>query len=95
MKANTHKIDIKHNLDVSKPNFLYFIKNMDKELCQWIQYSGVEIDGGNIFFKFKSSQNSLNFKVYGGVNINNVYYILRGKYTEIYDFFEKIKYHNI
>ena len=86
--------DINHNLEVAKPNFLYFIKNMDKELSQWIQYNGVEIDGSKIFFKFKSSQNSLNFKVYGGVNKNNIYYLLRGKSNEIYDFFKKLKYEN-
>ena len=84
--------DIKHNLEVAKPNFLYFIKNMDQELYQWIQYNGVEIEGSKIFFKFKSSQNSLNFKVYGGVNINDIYYLLRGKSNEIYDYFKKLKY---
>lgn len=87
--------EISHNLNVAKPNFLYFIKNMDKELSQWIQYSGVEIDGSKIFFKFKSSQNSLNFKVYGGVNINDIYHLLSGKSNEIYDFFKRLKYENI
>lgn len=86
--------DYNHNLEVAKPNFLYFIKNMDRELSQWIQYNGVEIDGSKIFFKFKSSQNSLNFKVYGGVNINDIYYLLSGKSNEIYDFFKKLKYEN-
>ena len=86
--------DINHNLEVAKPKYLYFIKNMDKELSQWIQYNGVEIDGSKIFFKFKSSQNSLNFKVYGGVNINDIYHLLSGKSNEIYDFFKKLKYEN-
>ena len=63
---------------------------MDKELSQWIQYNGVEIDGSKIFFKFKSSQNSLNFKVYGGVNMNDIYRLLMGKSNEIYDFFRII-----
>lgn len=85
---------IYHNLDVAEPKFLYFIKNMDMELSQWIQYNGVEIDDDKIFFTFKSSQNSLNFKVYGGVNTEDVYYNLRGKFNKIYDFFENLKYEN-
>lgn len=87
--------DINYNLEIAKPNFLYFIKNMDKELSQWIQYNGVEVDGSDIFFKFKSSQNSLNFKIYGGVNINEIYYLLSGKTNEIYNFFKKLKYENL
>ena len=83
---------INHNLEVAKPNFLYFIKNMDEELYRWIQYNGVEIDGSRIFFKFKSSQNSLSFKVYAGVNIGDIYYLLNGKTNEIYNFFKKLKY---
>ena len=87
--------DINYNLEIAKPNFLYFIKNMDRELSQWIQYNGVEVDGSDIFFKFKSSQNSLNFKIYGGVNINEIYYLLSGKSNEIYNFFKKLKYENL
>lgn len=87
--------DINYNLEIAKPNFLYFIKNMDRELSQWIQYNGVEVDGSDIFFKFKSSQNSLNFKIYGGVNINEIYYLLSGKTNEIYNFFKKLKYENL
>jgi len=86
--------DINHNLEVAKPNFLYFTKNMNQELSQWIQYNGVEKDGSKIFFKFKSSQNSLNFKVYGGVDVNNIYELLSGKSNEIYEYFKKLKYDN-
>lgn len=87
--------DIIHNLEVAKPRFLYFIKNMDKELAQWIQYNGVEVEGSSIYFKFKSSQSSLNFKVYGGVDVDNIYYLLGGRTTEVYDFFKELKYENI
>lgn len=83
--------NISHNLTVAKPNFLYFIKNMDKELFQWLQYNGVELEGSQIYFKFKSSQNSLSFKVYAGVNVNDTYHLLRGKTIEVYDFFAKLK----
>ena len=94
INESNDKRDINYNLEIAKPNFLFFIKNMDKELSQWIQYNGVEIDGSDIFFKFKSSQNSLNFKIYGGVNINEIYYLLSGKSNEIYNFFKKLKYEN-
>ena len=84
--------DINHNLQIAKPSFLYFIKNMDKELTQWMQYNGVEIEDSKIFFKFKSSRNSLSFRVYGGVNINDIYFLLNGKSNDIYDFFKELKY---
>lgn len=95
ISENNNMKDISHNLEVAKPRFLYFIKNMSPELSQWIQYNGVEIDGSKIFFKFKSSQNSLSFKVYGGVNVNDVYYLLNGKSNEIYEYFRNLKYENI
>lgn len=87
--------DITHNLEVAKPMFLYYIKNMDIELSRWIQYVGVDNERGKIFFKFKSSQNSLNFKVYAGVNINNTYEALRGESNKIYEYFRNIKYENM
>ena len=94
INENDNMRDINHNLEVAKPNFLYFTKNMNQELSQWIQYNGVEKDGSKIFFKFKSSQNSLNFKVYGGVDVNNTYELLSGKSNEIYEYFKKLKYDN-
>jgi hypothetical protein len=83
---------INHNLEVAKPAFEFFVKNMNKELAQWIQYNGVEIDGSKIYFKFKSSQNSLNFKVYAGVNVGNIDTLLLAKTNEIYSYFRTIKY---
>ncbi len=83
--------NINDNLEVAKPNFLYFTKNMNQELLQWIRYDGVEMEHDIIFFKFKSSENSLNFKVYGGININNTYELLKGKSTEIYEYFNNLK----
>ena len=87
--------DISHNLEVAKPGFLYFIKNMDAELSQWIQYYGVSLKGKTIFFNFKSSQNSLSFSVYGGVNAGDVHDLLKGKTNEIYQFFKDLKYENL
>ena len=80
-----------YHLDLAKPNFLYFIKNINNEISQYIQYIGLENDNGKIYFKFKSSQNSLNFKIYAGQDINNSYYILKSKTNEIYHFFRKLK----
>jgi hypothetical protein len=90
------KIDkkIEHNLKIAEPMFLYFINNMDTELSQWIHYNGVELEGSQIYFNFKSSQNSLSFKVYGGVNVNNSFFALKGKTNEVFEFFKKLKYEN-
>ena len=82
---------IQHNLEVAKPRFLYFIRNMNYELRQWIQYRGVEVEGSSIYFKFKSSQNSLSFEVYAGVNIGDIEWLLDAHSNEIYDFFKQLK----
>jgi hypothetical protein len=83
---------IQHNLNVAKPSFLSFIKNIHPDMARWIQYVGVEDENGSIIFKFKSSQNSLRFEVYGGVSINNIFELLRGSSNEIYEYFKKLKY---
>ncbi len=85
---------IEHNLKITEPIFLYFIKNMDYELSRGIQYNGVELEGRLIYFKFKSSQNSLSFKIYGGIDVNNAFTKLKGKTNEIFEFFRKLKYEN-
>lgn len=88
---------IQHNLNVAKPLFLSFIKNMNPELSRWIQYCGVkDTDGfdnkGRIIFMFQSSRNSLRFEVYGGVSTNGTIELLRGSSNEIYDYFRELKY---
>lgn len=85
---------IEHNLKISEPMFLYFVKNMGTELSRGIQYNGVELEGRLIYFKFKSSQNSLSFKIYGGIDVNNAFTKLKGKTNEIFEFFRKLKYEN-
>jgi hypothetical protein len=84
-------MEISHNLEVAKPNFLYFINNMNPELARWVQYSGIETEGSRIIFNFKSSQNSLNFSIYGGVNTNQIDQILRSKSNDIYNYFRNLK----
>jgi hypothetical protein len=86
---------IEHNLEVAKPMFAYFIKNMSSELAQWIQYKGAEVDGSRLYFKFKSSQNSLSFKVYAGVNVGDVEMLLNVNSNDIYNYFREIKYNII
>ncbi len=83
--------DISHNLELATPMFLYFIKNINKELAKCIQYRGVELDNDNIIFNFKSSQNTLSFKVYGGINVNNAYECLKSKTNHIYNYFKILK----
>ncbi len=87
--------DIGHNLRVASPAFLRFITNMDSSLSRWIQYRGVENDRGSLYFLFKSSQNSLNFKVYAGVNIHDIYDRLDIRFNDIYHYFRDLKYANI
>ena len=86
---------INYFLQVCEPMFLYFIKNMRPELSEFIQYNGVELEGDQIYFKFKSSQNSLCFKIYGGLNTGNSFYLLKGKTNEIFNFFANLKRNNI
>ena len=85
--------NITHNLNVATPEFKYFIENMNPEISQWFQYYGVEIENeSSIRFKFKSSQKNLFFTIYAGVNTDNIYFLLRGKSNEIYNYFRNLKY---
>jgi hypothetical protein len=88
--------DIQYYLEVANPEFLMFIKNMNKGLSKWIQYTGYDIEKNRIYFNFKSSQNSLNFKVYAGVFLNdNLQYLFNSNYNNIYYYFKELKYSNI
>lgn len=88
--------DIMHNCRVAEPTFLFFIKNMKLELARWIQYNGVTIENGGVYFNFKSSQNSLNFQVYAGVCTHELLETtLLANSNFIYGYFRAIKYENI
>lgn len=81
-----------HNLEIAKPRFIYFIDNMGEALASGIQYSGVELCAGEqLYFKFKSSQHSLRFEVYCGVNTDGMYERLKGKTKDLYDYFRDLK----
>jgi hypothetical protein len=82
---------ITYNLEVAKPQFLFYIKNMSQELSQWIQFNGIEQNGESLFFNFKSSQNSLTFKIYAGVYHLDTFYLLRSRTNVIYEYFKKLK----
>lgn len=84
-------MDIEHNLEVAKPSFLYFVENMTLELRQWIQYTGVLVESNRLYFTFKSSQNSMNFKVWAGVNVLDIEFKLLAKSGEIYNYFKDLK----
>ncbi len=83
------KIDT--NINIAQKEFIDITKNLTKECLYYIQFKGVILENDFIYFNFKSSQNSINFKVYGGVNINDIYLTLKGKTNYIYTFFEQIK----
>lgn len=83
------KIDT--NINIAKTEFINITKNLTKECLYYIQFRGVILKNDNVYFNFKSSQNSINFKIYAGVNINDIYFTLKGKTDYIYTFFEQIK----
>ena len=95
MQDNDELRDIRHNLKVAEPSFLTFIKGMDKSLSKWIQYNGVREENSKLFFMFKSSNSSIMFEVYAGVNVNDIFYLLRSNSNAIYDYFRELKYSNI
>ena len=77
------KTDISQNLAIVKPSFMYVIENMTYDMAQWIQYQGVYAKGARLYFKFKSTSNSLRFDVPAGFNINNIIYSMKGRTHEI------------
>lgn len=83
---------INYSLELVTPSFLSYLKNFDKDFAKWIQYVGCYNDKDRIYFKFKHSQNSLNFECYAGENINNMDLFLKGKTNDIYEYFKKLKY---
>lgn len=91
-KKQTMFKDIEHNLKCAEPAFRKFIYNIDPLLSKWIQYTGTQIEGSQLYFTFKSSQNSLSFKVYAGVNIGNTEFLINAQSNEIYEYFKSLKY---
>ena len=82
---------IEHNLKVAKPTYLTFLKAIDPAMFRWVQYVGLEASDRGLFFKFKSSQNSLSFTTYAGVNVGDTSFLLLGRSDEIYKYFKAIK----
>lgn len=78
-------------MKVAKPIYLTFLKAINPAMFRWVQYVGLEVDERGLFFKFKSSQNSLSFTTYAGANVNNTEELLRGRTNEIYDYFKALK----
>lgn len=78
---------LQYNLEVAKPAFIRMMKELNPKAGRWIQYVGHEIKGNTIFFKFKSSQNSMSFEVYGGYIAVEAYI----PYAEIYQYFKEVK----
>jgi hypothetical protein len=85
---------VQHNLDIAKPIFLNYQTNINWDMFKWIQYKGFEVADNGLYFIFKSSQNSLSFKVYAGVNTNDITTTLLSKSNEIYNYFRELKYSN-
>lgn len=82
--------NLEHYLNVSEKGFLFFIDNMNKELAQWMQYKRPIFERSHVFFEFKSSQNSLSFKVYAGIAMPSDVGMIKGNLINIDDFFERL-----
>ena len=66
--------------------------------AKWIQYAGVEVENEAIYFKFKSSQNSIEFKFFVHTEIDGDFtlsLILNAHYMEIYEYFRNLKYETL
>jgi hypothetical protein len=89
-------MSIQHNINVAKPSFERFIKFMHPELSRWIQYCGFEIvDENKTMFIFRSSSDSLEFKVYAGIAMPDIEFDLRSGHNDIYEYFRTLKYNII
>ena len=76
----------------AEKQFRTFIKAIDPSISRWIQYRGFEVEGSYIVFVFKSSQNSLTFKVRSGVKVGDIEFILHMHSNMIYLYFRGLKY---
>ena len=83
---------INHSLELVTPLLLNYLENFSKDFSKWVQYVGCYEEHGKIYFKFKHSQNSLNFECYAGENIDNLEMFLKVRNNEIYEYFKKLKY---
>ena len=85
-------VKIEHNVDLARPYFLEYCKQLAPGALKWIQYKGYEVEKGKIYFLFKSSQNSLRFKVGAGLLLNPEYeYYFRGNSAKLYEYFKSLK----
>ena len=83
---------IQYHLDVAKPLFIRVMRDeIQPKAGRWIQYQGYEIIGDTVYFRFKSSQNSLSFLVYGGLMNPNLEGDISFLYSEIYEYFKALK----
>jgi len=59
---------IQTNLDMAKPMFEFYLKNINWEIAQWLYLEKAIIKDHRIWFYFKSSSISMEFRIYGGSN---------------------------
>lgn len=78
---------LQFSLDIAKPAFIRMMKDLNPKAGRWIQYQGHELENDKVYFLFKSSQNSLSFKVCGGLMITESYI----PYDEVYQYFKELK----
>jgi hypothetical protein len=87
---NNHT-DISYNLKIAKSNYLSFLNNLNIKLINNIYFDDIELDGIDIFFKFKNPNMFFNFKIYAGEDLNDNYIKLKENFNHIYNLFINIK----
>jgi len=85
------KFNITPYIELVKPVYEFYIKNMSKDFSTYIKYNGIELEGTRIYFKFNSTGYSFNFSIEAGFDIDGSFNKLKARSSDIYIEFEKIK----
>jgi hypothetical protein len=87
---NLRTNDIQHHLDLATPTFEYYLTSINWDLAQWIYLEKSTIEDNEIWFHFKSSSTSLQFKVYAGINAKD-FKSLSAYYDYAHTHFQRVK----
>ncbi len=85
------KFNISPYIELAKPVYEFYIKNLSKDFSTYIKYNGIELEGSRIYFKFNSTGYNFNFCIEAGFDIDGSYYKLKTRSSDIFQEFEKIK----
>lgn len=71
-------------IELAKPVYEFYIKNLSKDFSTYIKYNGIELEGSRIYFKFNSTGYSFNFSIEAGFDIDGSYYKLKARSSDIF-----------